>query len=160
MRTGSGWPLAIVAVLAMTVAANIALLWQANAAGSNDIEPDYYRRALAWDSTQAEHARSVALGWRAEAGFAAAGAGSLLEVVLADSLGRSLPGASVTVVGRHNLDPLHPLTWRLAETAPGRHAAVVQLPHAGRWELRVAAHRGGDEWQGVLHAEAPGAARP
>jgi nitrogen fixation protein FixH len=160
MKPGSGWPLAIVAVLAMTVAANIALLWQANAAGGNDVEPDYYRRALAWDSTQAAHARSVALGWRAEAGFAAAGSGATLEVVLEDSLAQPLPGASVTVVGLHNLDPLHALTWKLAETAPGRYGAVVQLPHAGRWELRVSARRGSDDWLGVLHAEAPGAARP
>lgn len=160
MKPGSGWPLAIVAVLAVTVAANIALLWQANAAGSNDVEPDYYRRALAWDRTQAAHARSVALGWRADAGFAAAGSGFMLEVVLEDSLARPLPGASVTVVGVHNLDPLHALTWKLDETASGHYSAVVALPYGGRWELRVSAHRGGDDWLGVLHAEAPAAARP
>lgn len=160
MKPGSGWPLAIVAVLAMTVAANIALLWQANAAGSNDIEPDYYRRALAWDSTQAAHARSVALHWRAVAGFATGDSGLTVRVALTDSLGAVVTGATVAVIGVHNLEPLQPLGWALAEISPGHYVAPVSLLHAGRWELRVTARRGSDQFQDVLHAETAGASRP
>ncbi len=162
MKAGAGWPLALGAVLAVTVVANIALLWKANAPGSDDIEPDYYRRALAWDSTQSARSRSATLGWRCEAVFtrAAAGTGTALELALADSLGHALAGAAVAVVGVHNLDPLHLQAWNLPESSPGHYDAVVRLPHDGRWELRVAASRGPDHYLAVLHAESPPLAKP
>lgn len=162
MRAGAGWPFAIGAVLAMTVVANVALLWQANAPGSDDIEPDYYRRALAWDRTQSARSRSALLGWRVDAAFtpAAGGAGTGLEIALADSLGHALPGAAVAVVGVHNLDPLHLQAWTLLESSPGHYAAVVRLPHDGRWELRIEASRGRDHYLAVLHAESPAPEQP
>ena len=64
MKSGAAWPWAIAAVLGLTVVANIMLWRAANAPGTNDLEPDYYRRAIAWDSTQAARVRSARLGWR------------------------------------------------------------------------------------------------
>ncbi len=160
MKAGAVWPLAIAAVLGVTVAANIGLLWQANAPGSDDIEPDYYRRALAWDSTQTAHTRSVALGWRTDARFVRRERGLGVEVALADSLGQPLSGAEVAVIGVHNLDSHRPQVWTLREAAPGRYDTGVQLPHAGRWELRVSAKRGTEQYLAVQHAEAPEPVRP
>lgn len=155
MKAAAAWPLAIVGVLGVTVIANVGLWWQANGPAGRDIEPDYYRRALAWDSTQAARTRSAALGWRVQAGFAAVSSGLELEVALADSLGAAVSGAAVHVAGVHNLDPLEPQLWRLEESAPGHYSAGVRLPHHGRWELRVWARRGTGEFMTVLHAEAP-----
>jgi hypothetical protein len=66
------WPIAVVSVLAVTVAANVVLLVQAGDPDAAGIEPDYYRRAVAWDSTLAQERRNISLGWQlaAELGVA------------------------------------------------------------------------------------------
>ena len=155
MSPAKAWPLAIGAVLALTVVANVALLAAANAPGSAVPESDYYRRALAWDVTQAERARSAALGWTAQAAFATAPAdGTLLRVTLLDRAGSPVEGASVEVRGVHNLAPGAMQHWPLADRGAGTHEAVVRLPLAGRWELHVVAERGADRFEAVLHADA------
>ena len=161
MKPAAAWPLALVAVLALTVIANVALLAAANAPGAAQVEPDYYRRALAWDSTQAERARSAALGWRAEAAFmATAERGSRLEVSLRDVHRGPVAGAELEVLAIHNLEPGPPARWRLEEIAPGTYRAPAPPARAGRWELRLRATRSGDVFTSVLHADlAPRAGR-
>ena len=155
MKAEAAWPLAIVAVLGVTVLANGVLLWEARQPAAGGLEPDYYHRALAWDTTQAERARSAALGWHAEGALVRTAAGGLAcEITLTDSLGAPLPAARLSVVGVHNLIADTPLTWELSETAPGTYVSPVTLPRAGRWELRVQAVRGAERWVSVLHAEA------
>ena len=144
------WPWAIAGVLALTVAANLALLAAANAPGAAVPEPDYYARALHWDVTQAERARSAALGWHATAEFR----GGELRVHVADAAGAAVTAAKVRVTGVHNLLPDAPQDWPLPEVADGRYAANVRPPHGGRWELRLVAERGGDRYVVVLHADA------
>ena len=155
MSPARAWPLALVAVLALTVVANVALLAAANAPGSAVPESDYYRRALAWDVTQAEHARSAALGWTAQAAFATGPAGgTLLRVTLLDRAGAPVEGASVEVRGVHNLAPGATQRWPLAARGAGIHEAAVRPPLAGRWELRIVAARGADRFATVRHADA------
>ena len=151
------WPLAIVAVLALTVAANVALFAAANAPGSAVPEADYYRRALAWDSTQAERSRSAALGWTANAAFVTGGdGGARLQVTLLDAAGAPVEGARVAVAGVHNLEPGATQHWPLARSGPGGYSAAVRPRHAGRWELTVEAVRDADRFVTVLHADAGG----
>jgi len=160
MNPAKAWPLAIVGVLAVTVAANVLLFAAANAPGTAVAERDYYRRALDWDRTQAERARSAALGWRASAAFRGAAPGrARLELRLADAAGAPVTGATVELEGVHNLAADAPRRWRLAESAPGLYTTEVDLPFAGRWELDVTATRGADRFVSVLHAEAPEAVR-
>ncbi len=155
MKSGAVWPMAIVGVLGLTVIANVFLWRAANAPGTNDLEPDYYRRALAWDSTQTARVKSASLGWRAQAAIGLAGAGGEeLHVTLTAHDGAPIVGAEVQVLGVHNLDPAHPVHWTLVEQPDGRYAAPVHLPHTGRWELRVNAARGDDRFETVEHAEA------
>ena len=162
MKNAHAWPLAIAAVLAITVVANIAVLVAANAPGAAEVEPDYYRRALAWDTTQAERARSAALGWRADAHFVPRpGQATWIVVDLRDASGREVTGARLETVAIHNLEPGAPSRWTLAEVGPGRYRADVMPRHAGRWELRLEASHDGDRFTAILHAElaiAPAAA--
>jgi len=161
VKPATAWPLAIVAVLAVTVAANVVLLVQASAPGATQVEPDYYRRALAWDSTQAERARSAALGWRAEAAFGKPGAGGTpLSLTLRDASGRAVTGARLELAAVHNLERGGPTRWLLAEEAPGAYGTLVRSARAGRWELRLTATREAERYVCVLHAEAPPAAAP
>jgi nitrogen fixation protein FixH len=155
MKAGAAWPAAIVAVLAVTVLANVALFWAANEPGAAAIEPDYYRRALAWDRSQASAARAARLGWHVQAAFGRPDRnGTPLAVTLSDALGAPVVGARVSVVGLHNLDFAHPLAWSLRERGSGRYETYVQLRHSGRWELRVSAECGRDQFAVVLHADA------
>lgn len=154
------WPLAIVAVLGVTVVANVWLWRAANEPGASALEPDYYARAVAWDSTQAERARSAALGWRAEASFVRSADGApALRVRLVDRAGAPVAGARVEVVGVHNLESEHPTHWALAERAPGEYrSADPARRRPGLWELRVAATTAAGRFESVEHAEAPGEA--
>jgi nitrogen fixation protein FixH len=140
------WPLAVVAALVVTVGANVAILVLASDSRHLAVEPDYYRKALAWDSTQALQTESRALGWRLSADLAPAAAGALLRVVLADSTGAALPGAALRVEAIHNLDPNRRVHGLLAPVAPGVYEATLPLRHRGLWELRFDATRGADRF--------------
>lgn len=161
MRPGALWPVAVVGVLAITVGANAWLLWEARDPNGAVIEPDYYRKAVAWDSLTARQGRSDALGWSADATIGPASGGrARVRVTLADSLGAPVAGAAVRVEGVHNLAAARPVTAALAETAPGVYEAVAPLARPGLWELRLAATRGADAFQARLRREAPRAGAP
>ena len=64
MKRGAWWPIGITTVLATTVAANLWVMRIANDDPSFAIEPDYYQKAIMWDSTLAQARRDAILGWR------------------------------------------------------------------------------------------------
>jgi nitrogen fixation protein FixH len=149
------WPVAVVAVLAVTVAANIVLLVQAGDPGAAGIEPDYYRRAVAWDSTMAQERRNLSLGWRlaAELGVATP-AGTPLVVRLAGPDGAPLDGATIEVEAIHNLEAARPALATLHPTPDGAYAAWLPLARRGRWELRFTVVRAGERFTARVHREA------
>lgn len=154
MRAARLWPIAIVAVLGSTVVANVALLI-ATHGDASQVEPDYYRKAVTWDSTLAARRRSDALGWSAEArlGDLDGRGNAVLEVRLADRSRRSVAGARTLVTAVHNLDPSHPVRAALVETEPGSYRAEVALARAGLWELRLDAVRGGERFIAEIRTE-------
>ena len=145
MKPGAMWPVAIIGVLAVTVGANIWLFYEARDPNVVAIEPDYYRKAVAWDSTMAQAEHDVALGWRAslEAGAIVSGRAPL-AVVLTDSTGEPIDSARVHVECIHNADALHHVAADLAAAGAGRYASEVPLPRVGLWEVRITARRGTD----------------
>jgi hypothetical protein len=141
------WPLALGLVLVLTVVANIFVFRLATRPDALAIEPDYYRKAVAWDSTQAVAVRSRALGWRLTAVLGPAGRGAApLAVELRDDAGTPVTGALVRVVVFAVARADERLDTALAETAPGRYD--LSLPVAGaEWhEVRLAADRGRDHF--------------
>jgi nitrogen fixation protein FixH len=148
------WPIAIVGVLGVTVAANVVLLVAAGDPKSGGMEPDYYRRALAWDSTMAEARHNEALGWRLEARLGQAiPAGWPLMVRLTDPDGLAIPEAAISVEAIHNRDPLRPVRARLDGGAGGDYRVVLPLTHRGLWELRFAAERHGERFTARLRLD-------
>jgi len=159
MRAARLWPLAVSAVLALTVGANVLLFRAAHDRNAAAVEPDYYRKAVRWDSTMAEERASAALGWHADAGLGPlARAGAQLTVRLAGPGGAPIEGATVTVTAIHNLDALHHVNARLAPLGGGVYGARLPLRHAGLWELRVEAARGGERFRVTLRRDAPAGA--
>jgi nitrogen fixation protein FixH len=151
------WPLAVVAVLAITVGANAWLLWESRDPNGAVIEPDYYRKAVAWDSLAARQARSDGLGWRVDAALGASdGRRAHVRVTIADSLGAPVAGATVELEAVHNLDGAHHVLAALPESAPGAYEADAALDRHGMWELRLTARRGDDVFLARVRRDAAG----
>ena len=151
--SGRLWPAAIIAVLAVTVIANIVMLRLASDPDAGALEPDAYAKAVAWDSTAAERDASLELGWSATARLVpAAESGMRVEVTLADRAGRPLAGARVRVEAIHN-GLARRLPAQLVPTAAGTYGATLPLSRPGMWELRLHATRDADRFATSLRAD-------
>lgn len=162
MRSGKWWPLALAAVLGVTVAANVFLLYAANDRNAAAVEPDYYRKAVAWDSTAAQAARSAGLGWRIDAAILpldARGAG-VVQVRIADPDGAPVAGARVTCTAIHNLDAGRRPQAATVLDADGAGTLTLPLRRAGLWELRFMATRGAERFTASLRRDAGFALTP
>lgn len=147
MNAARRWPLALALVLVLTIAGNVVVYVLANRPDSLAIEPDYYRKAVAWDSTRAVEARSRALGWRLTASLAApSGARALFEALVADSTGAPLAGARVRVEVFAIARADERLLAALAEAAPGRYTLALPVTRAEWHEVRLTAERAGDRF--------------
>ena len=155
---GRLWPLTLALVLALFVVAN-ALLWIVAAdPNGSAVEPDYYRKALAWDGVQAQQRVNAGLGWTVQPRFAegaGGGAPSVLEATVVDAAGRPLEGAQVSVTAIHNAFAGHPIALTLAPSGRGVYAGRAEFPRAGLWELRFKVTQGGRSFTADLHADAP-----
>ncbi len=148
LKPGMGWPIGIAALLAATVAGNLAVMRIAGDDPAFAVEPDYYRKAVLYDSTLAQAARNQALGWTAESRFAplAPGRETPLRVTLTDSAGAPVAGATVQVTAMFNARAADRLEATLAPQPDGSYAATLPVAHAGLWEVRIEATRGGDRF--------------
>jgi nitrogen fixation protein FixH len=129
------WPAALVAVLAITVLANGAIYWKANHDSSFAVEPDYYQRAIDWDSTVARGQRSAALGWVTDVRLAPPEAGhATLSITLTTRDG----------LLSHNAQGANVYEVRLLASGPGLYAARVPSTAQGLWRVDIAVVRGDD----------------
>ena len=150
------WPLGMAAVLAVTVLGNAGLYWAANDSNAAAVEPDYYRKAVEWDSTVAQAERSRALGWSAAAtlGPRAPDGGQRISIRLRDAAGLPVPGASIELTAIHNAFAAHPLQAAAMTDPDGISRPEVTLNHDGLWELRLIITRGGDRYTATLRRDA------
>jgi nitrogen fixation protein FixH len=142
-------------ILAATVAGNLWVMRIASADPSFAIEPDYYRKAVNWDSTMAQERVNQALGWRlipTLRGFGSSD-GADLHVTVVDAQRRPIAGATVRVsafaVARSN-DVVNAL---LAPDDAG-YRARLRIAHGGAWELRFDVRRGTDHMVVTRRVEA------
>lgn len=115
------------------------------------LEPDYYRKAVAWDEQRALERRSAALGWRAAIALEPAerpGA-TRLTVHLTDSTGSALSGATLTAQAFANARAGRVLSLSWVEGAPGVYQSELGHALPGLWELRLQATRGSDVFQHI-----------
>lgn len=109
------------------------------------VEPDYYQRAVDWDVSRAEIARSAALGWRVtvSAADARSAAGMrTLTVRMEDAQGEAVEGAVVDGVAFHHGDASRRAEVTLLERGPGVYQGEIGLLDAGLHEVRLVAQRG------------------
>lgn len=144
MKRGSWWPIAVVTILGLTVAANVWLIRVATHDPSFAVEEDYYQRGVHWDDELAQRARNAALGWTLAASISPIreGGGSDLTVALRDSVVAPISGASITVRAMHVARANDAVELRLEPSTPGTYAVHMPIQRAGLWELRIDVQRG------------------
>jgi nitrogen fixation protein FixH len=149
MKPGMGWPIGVTVILGTTIAANLWVMKIANSDPSFAIEPDYYRKAVHYDSTMAQQRTNAALGWGVATQLAPIGDGTAtrLTVTLRDVQERPLSGAHVAIMTRYNARANDTLTAVLTEAAPGRYETSLPIAHPGEWEVRVDATRAGQRFE-------------
>jgi nitrogen fixation protein FixH len=156
MKRGSWWPIGITAVLATTVAANVWVATIANDDPSFAIEQDYYKKAIAWDSTLAQSRTNAMLGWHLTPILAPIGAEgrARLRATLTDSTGAPISDATVRVsalqVSRAN--DIQQVT--LAASRGGVYEAQLDARLRGQWELRFDVTAGSIHFTDVARVEA------
>lgn len=143
MSRGRAWPVAIAGILLAGVGVNIGLIVLASSDPSAAIEPDYYRKALAWDQEMAQQERNIALGWSVHTALRLGTRRTLgrLELTLVDGLGRPLTGAAVSALVMHNARASFVESVALREVGDGRYAASVNAERPGVWEVRLSVQR-------------------
>jgi nitrogen fixation protein FixH len=147
------WPAALAAALGIHC-----LVWVGVAViGSRDpsfsVEPDYYRKGIAWDAEAAQLRADRDLGWtvKVETDRAAGILGDRrLACSLADREGRPIAGAEVEVETFHLARGADRLRAGLKEEPGGVYAGLLRMRRPGLWEVRLTARQGGRTftWKG------------
>lgn len=149
------WPVIVIAALSAHVTLWLGFVFFATRDPSIAVEPDYYRKAMAWDRLAEVQRTSDSLGWTVEVETARQ-TGLRGERRLACRLrgpsGAPLSGALVQVELFHHARSRDRVELDLTEETDGVYAARPRMRRAGIWECRVRARRGADLFVGsVLH---------
>jgi nitrogen fixation protein FixH len=147
------WPAAIVAVLLAQVAFGIWMSHVANDDPHFAVEPNYYARAVNWDSTMAQSRRDRALGWRATATLVRApGRGAILRIAVVDSTGAAVAADTVSVEARAIAHSNDVIRVTLIRDSTG-YSAPLAVAASGLWEVQARATRGSDLFTAKLRTE-------
>jgi hypothetical protein len=162
MKKGLGWPIGVAAILTIVVVANIWVAVIANDDPSFSIEPDYYQKAVAWDSSMAQARHNTSLNWSLtpSLGAFAAGGGAVLRVRLTDSTGAVIHDARIQVAALYNARASTIYTATLGHDGPDAYAVTLPVRHAGEWELRFDVTRGAERFTATARVEAIPAGAP
>lgn len=160
---GYQWPVMIVGLLVLGVAANVGILLKGIEAKDDAIEPDYYRKAVNWDASQVALAKSRELGWKVdltpsvvESATGAAANPGLGQVTvrgsLLDDAATPIDGAKV-VIEAFSIRKSGQRTTAHATTEGGRFSLQLPYTASGLWEFRIEATRGNETYTEVLRRE-------
>lgn len=148
------WPLIIVGLLGLQITLCVigACLAERHASGGI-IVPDYYQKALNWDTHMAAVRASESLGWTHRLqisplapGAAADHANRIVTITLTDHNGRPVDDASVQIHAYADAQADRRLQFPLARVAPGRYTAAAPMQREGLWHIDLDVHRGRDRY--------------
>ena len=155
MKRPNAWPVGITVLLVVFAAGNLMMMRVAADDPAFAIEPDYYRRAVGFDSTMEQERRSAALRWTAMTHLSRGDGSGSVAVMLSDSAGKPVAGAKVKVDARFNARANDILKAELVERSPGTYVGPLAVGHAGEWEVRIEAVRGIDRFVASTRTQAP-----
>lgn len=160
LRKDRIWPTLVAAALFGNVALGFFLLRVAKGDEHFAVEPDYYRKAVAWDSTMAQATRNTALGWQLTPRLSAVQPGQEATLVLdvRDAAGLAVAGAVITIEAMPVAYATEVLrAAMLPNGAAGRYRAALAMSRTGLWELRITVVRGTERFTSNLRLEASAA---
>ncbi len=143
MKPGMGWPIGVATILGVTVAANLVMMRIANNDPSFSVEPNYYQKAVLFDSTMAQTHRNNDLGWsvQALADSIVPTKPTRLRVLLRDEQAQPLLGATVEAAVLFNARANEVTRAALTDEGAGVYTATLPIQTPGEWEVRVSAKR-------------------
>jgi len=150
-ENGAWFPWMLVAILFVSVGANIYLIVRATNDPSFAVEPDYYAKAVEWDDIQSQRAASEALGWS----MVVDARHTELRVRLTDPLGRPIEDAIVGVEAFHNARASERIVDTMTPRGEGVYVLEGSFERSGIWEVRLEALRDGRRFTHVTREELP-----
>mgnify|MGYP003564585753 CR=1 FL=1 len=151
MKNGAWFPWMLVALLLVSVGANVYLIVRALNDPSFAVEPDYYQKAVDWDRLQQEKAASDALGWN----VIVDARHTELRVRLLDRLGRPIEDAVVEVDAFHNARAADRIRGTMVPRGEGVYVLEAPFERRGIWEFRLAAVRDDRRFTHTTQEELP-----
>ena len=149
------WPIGVVVVLGVTIAANIYVAFRANDDPSVSIENDYYQKAVRFDADQALRRRSERLGWHFALAAASTAAGQeTLTASLVDSTGAPVRGAVVRFTARA-VARGNDVVSGAAREVGDLYVATLPMSRRGLWDVGVEIVRGGDRFVTTQRLDLP-----
>lgn len=150
------WPKVVFGLIGLNMVIVGVTVYAATSDATFGVEPEYDRRAMAWDDVKRDRSRSEALGWRVEA----TAEGGSLVIRVKDAGGSPVADAVVRAEVFHALRPSDRRSTDLVERSPGEYAGALGMTRPGSWEVRLSARRGGDRFVADTRVEAGHGATP
>jgi len=155
VKKGMQWPIGVVVVLVLTVAANIYMAFRANDDPSVSAESDYYQKAVRFDADQALRRRSERLGWHLTLVANSATAGeATLTAALVDSAGAPVRGAVMRLTARHVARADSPFNATAREDGD-QYVATLPMIRRGLWDIGIEIVRGNDRFVTAQRLDLP-----
>ena len=151
------WPAIVIGLLAIDTGVGIYLMHVANSDPTVAVEPDYYARAVRWDSTEAQARRNNALGWTitTELGPLGDGRAAAFGLSLRDRSGVPVEGARIEIKASAVSSADNVIRGVLTDSASaGSYATTLPMARAGLWQLQLTAIRGNDRYTADLRVDA------
>ena len=154
------WPIAIIVLLCVHAIAMIAVVFVATRDPSFAVEPNSYKKAVAWDASRAQQKASERLGWSVS--IRTSDHTDLLgrrriTCRLTDKDGIPVAAATVGLEVFHHARAADRVQVSLNPEENGIYSAEVPMKRAGTWEFRLAARRGTELFTTVATEQVGGA---
>ncbi len=143
-RAGRAWPLIVVALLLGQVVLSGVTVLYAVSDPAFATEPDYYRKALSWDSDASRRRAAHELGWEIHLDVSTIESplhNRNVRVLLRDRDGGPLRGADMTCEAFPHARAKDRLTLSFREI-DGAYEAELPVRRIGIWELRLTLRHG------------------
>lgn len=146
------WPRAIIAFFSVVLAINGFFIIKSITSFDGLVEDNYYEKGLKYDETIRRNQR---LGWDIELYFTGinTGAQNIAKVVILDSKGKPVEGASVHITLKRPATSRYDRDFGLVSSGYAYHGAVT-VPAIGIWDFAVRAERGSDRLEKTFRVRA------
>lgn len=114
-------------------------VYAAGSDGGAVIEPDYYQKALAYDSIREQERAAASLGWTYDVGVESDPATGTTELRarIHEPDGRPIGGATVRAMAFPSMRAGERSMLLLRESAPGLYSAPIRITHPGEWRIEL-----------------------